>query len=71
MALGRALTGVSCSFTTGAVEVSGPIERFEGRFDLELKKINFKIKYSLGGTESFRGRIVFSHYHLLATFYRN
>ena len=44
MDLGRALTGVSCSFTTGAVEVSGPIERFEGRFDLELKKINFKIK---------------------------
>ena len=44
MALGRALTGVSCSLTTGAVEVSGPIERFEGRFDLELKKINFKIK---------------------------
>lgn len=44
MPLDLALTGVSCSFTTGAVEVSGPIERFEGRFDLELKKINIKIK---------------------------
>ena len=44
MPLDLALTGVSCSFTTGAVEVSGPIERFEGRFDLELKKINIKMK---------------------------
>lgn len=33
MSAGLRMTGVSWSFTTGAVEVSGPIERFEGRFD--------------------------------------